>query len=150
MSEQKMVSGFVTGKVTEISGVETIGKYEKRHMVVEYRDGEYTGQLALEFFGRNVPKAEGVSVGDSVTVHYNSKSRKSGSRWFSAHDAWKVDTIRRSSAPSGSGPYPPRQQTMPASSPQHTTRRAPPAQGPSHQDDSRPEPPPFDDSDLPF
>lgn len=111
MSDAKMVSGFVTGKVTEVGGMETIGgKYDKRQIVVEYTDGNFTGSLALEFFGRNAPKADGISVGDRVTVHYNSKSRKSGARWFNTHDAWRVERAggeQRRSEPQRRAPAPP-------------------------------------------
>lgn len=93
--QPKMASGKVTGEVIDVTD-ETVGAkgHRKVTIAIAFEDGKFPREIAVEFFGKNAEKTEGVRVGDAVTAFYDSKSRKSGTRWFSSHDGWKVDMIR--------------------------------------------------------
>ena len=108
MSE-KMGSAKVTGRVIEVGKVETVGAKAHPKQIIALRfdeQSEYPREIAVEFFGKNVAKVGNVSVGDTITVSYDSKSRKSGDRWFSSHDGWRVETASNTRPGRNDGPPP--------------------------------------------
>lgn len=77
------------------SGTTAAGKeWRKQDVCIEWGD-KYKNQLCVTFFGDKMSMLEKLSVGDAVTVEYNTNSRsytKDGKTgWFTSANGFKID-----------------------------------------------------------
>jgi len=77
----------ITGKVKFIGEIEIFKSgFQKRLLVVENADGDYTNQYGCEAFKDNVNRFDGLSVGQEVTVtvfdNTVGKCHEYNGRWF--------------------------------------------------------------------
>ena len=93
------MDNIIKGKVTEImpvqSGVSGSGKeWSKQEFVVETME-QYPVTVAFTLFGDKMSLMENIIRAneniDTITVHYNLRSREYNGKWYHNVDAWKVD-----------------------------------------------------------
>lgn len=69
-------------------------EWRKQDCIIEWGD-KYKNQLCVTFFGDKMSQLEKLSVGDAVTVEYNTNSRsytKDGkTSWFTSANGFKID-----------------------------------------------------------
>lgn len=118
-----------TGKLHTIFETKHVSdKFTKREFVLELNDNPKYPQLVLfQLTGDRVSQLDGLNVGDVVRVEFSLRGRewRSGSgeiRYFNSLDVWKLEPVGKRQERSGGGS-------------QHV---------------APPEPPPIDDSDIPF
>jgi len=84
------------GTITQITPPQTFGSYTKRLVIIEWKERNYTTELALEFGGKCISKAEELNVGDEIEASFNIGSRESTKNpgtWFTAASAWDVKVL---------------------------------------------------------
>jgi hypothetical protein len=84
----------ITGTIKEIRPVEQVTEtFKKRTIVLTYQSGNYPETAAFELQKDRCELADSLNVGDSITVHFNPKSRhwEKGDRYFDTNVCWKIE-----------------------------------------------------------
>jgi hypothetical protein len=84
------------GTITQITNPQTFGSYTKRLVIIEWTERNYTTELALEFGGKCIGKADGLNVGDEIEASFNIGSRESTAKpgmWFTSAVGWAVEVL---------------------------------------------------------
>ena len=82
----------LTGKVKLIQDPQTFASgFEKREIVVTVEDGKYPQDINIEFVQKSVPKLEGITEGDTVTVTFDIRGREYNGRYFNNLVGWKIE-----------------------------------------------------------
>lgn len=86
----------VKGKVIELTKVESLqtakGELKKKAVVVEFKDGDYTKKIAIEFVNEKIEKIQNARVGDFIEIDYNVNSRKGNNGiWYTSATGWRVN-----------------------------------------------------------
>ena len=78
-SSLAMSNATIRGIVHLIEDTKTFGQkgFRKRTVVLEQNQGRFTNYIPLDFIGDACDSADGLSVGDDITVNY----RLSGRKW---------------------------------------------------------------------
>lgn len=86
----------VTGKVIDTKNKKGKSKAGKEWMsktvVVEYEDGQFKKNLAVELFGENNINNNPVRKGQTVTIDFSVESREYNGNWYTSANAWKIST----------------------------------------------------------
>jgi hypothetical protein len=89
---KKFGSTTETGTLHFIGETETNDKgFSKRVLVISEQNGEYTNYIAFELQKDRCAVADGLKVGDTVTVQLNIRSREWQGRWFTNLTCWKIE-----------------------------------------------------------
>ena len=114
----------LTGKITHVlpeqSGTSQRGPWRKQEYVIEI-PGEYPRQVCFMAWGDKIQEF-GIEEGQELTVHIDLQSREYNGRWYTDVKAWRVERAQADGGAGSGHPSPP----------------------------LGPEPPPFDDDDVPF
>lgn len=82
------------------SGTSKTGKdWQKLEFVIETNE-QFSKKIAFTLFGDKLSLLAGISIGESVDVHFNLESREFEGRWFHNINAWRIDTVASTSQPS--------------------------------------------------
>jgi hypothetical protein len=84
------------GIITQITPPQTFGSYTKRLVIIEWTERNYTTELALEFGGKCIGKADSLNVGDEIEASFNIGSRESTAKpgmWFTSAVGWAVEVL---------------------------------------------------------
>jgi hypothetical protein len=95
----------ITGVVHHIGPVETVGDkgFTKRLLVVR-TDQQYDNLIPVELKKDKTALADGLKVGQSVTVHVNVGGREYNGKFYSSITGWKIEAdqsapVAKQSAP---------------------------------------------------
>jgi len=100
----------ITGTVHLIGHVETVGDkgFTKRLLVVK-TDQQYDNLIPVELKKDKTALADGLRVGQSVTVHVNLGGREYSGKYYSSITGWKIEA----SAPPQNQSAPPQNVSAP-------------------------------------
>lgn len=66
-------------------------KFRTRELIIDTDNGQYSQLIKFEFINDQGGKLDTVTVGDTVTVHFNIRGRKSGDTYFNQLVGWKIE-----------------------------------------------------------
>ena len=69
---------------------ELSNNFRKREVVID-TGGEYPQMIKVEFLKDRISQLDGLSAGDSVTVHFDLRGREWNGKYFSNVVGWKLD-----------------------------------------------------------
>ena len=69
------------------------GQFLAPHLLdIEYEDGQFKKNLAVELFGENNINNNPVRKGQTVTIDFSVESREYNGNWYTSANAWKIST----------------------------------------------------------
>ena len=85
----------ITGRVKAVYETQAFPSgFQKRTFVIEYTDGEYTNELALDLLKDKVSMADKLSVGAEAKFFFNVRSNENSKKegqWFTNVTCWKFE-----------------------------------------------------------
>ena len=95
------MSYTLTGEIKLIQDAQTFSSgFTKREFVVTVQDGQYAQDINLECLQDKVSLLDGLTVGDTVTAHFNIRGREYNGRYFNNLACWKIE-VESASIPAG-------------------------------------------------
>jgi len=100
------ITGQVISVLEERSGTAAKGEWRQQDFILE-TSGEYPKKVCIGQWGDRIDEF-GVTVGETLTVHIDLKSREYNDRWYTDVTAWRIEkedqvVTGRDDAPGGSG-----------------------------------------------
>ena len=100
------ITGQVISVLEERSGTGAKGEWRQQDFILE-TSGEYPKKVCIGQWGDRIDEF-GVTVGETLTVHIDLKSREYNDRWYTDVTAWRIEkedqvVTGRDDAPGGSG-----------------------------------------------
>ena len=100
------ITGQVISVLEERSGTGAKGEWRQQDFILE-TSGEYPKKICIGQWGDRIDEF-GVTVGETLTVHIDLKSREYNDRWYTDVTAWRIEkedqvVTGRDGAPGGSG-----------------------------------------------
>lgn len=102
-------------KIINLLPIETIntawGDRQKQTIVLEEnKDSEYKGWIVVDMRGEKINLLKNSKVGDTITIHINSKVREYNGKFYNSITGWKVDLWKKPvqgdpRAPEAQAPY---------------------------------------------
>lgn len=90
----------VQGTVKEVGSTETFNSgSSKKSLVLTVKNGQYEDDLALDFWKDKVDLLNQVSIGDSVEVNFDVRSREYNGKYYTNCNGYKLNTLSSSPAP---------------------------------------------------
>jgi hypothetical protein len=89
------MSEEIVGYIKEIKDTEMFDSgFQKREFTIEAEDGSYKNDYTFELMKDRVSAADGIEIGDEVTVKFNlGRSREyNGRRYTNHHTAWAISS----------------------------------------------------------
>ncbi|MFK8052176.1 MAG: DUF3127 domain-containing protein [Woeseiaceae bacterium] len=81
--------GKIINALEEKSGTSSRGGWRKQEYVIEI-PGDYPKQVCFMVWGDKIDQFN-ISVGESLTVHFDLESREYNGRWYTDVKAWRVE-----------------------------------------------------------
>lgn len=90
MADQQ--SYTITGRVA-VKGMfkQITEKVRIRDLIIDTDCGQYSQLVKVEFFNDQGNKLDTLNPGDTVTVHFNIRGRKSGENYYNQLSGWKIE-----------------------------------------------------------
>ena len=86
------IKGIVKHKLAVASGTSNSGsEWSKQTLVVETTNGEYSDDIAVDFFGDKLDLITDLKQGQEVEVSLNLKSREYNGKWYTNVNGWKIE-----------------------------------------------------------
>ena len=83
------ITGEVISVLEEKSGTGQNGEWRKQDFILE-TVGQYPAQICIGQWGERIDEFE-VTVGETLTVHIDLKSREYNDRWYTDVTAWRIE-----------------------------------------------------------
>jgi len=82
------------GKIIKILEMQTgegqKGQWSKQEFVIE-TDGQYPQKVCFECWNTTIENLVKFKEGDTITVHFEPRSKEYNDRWYTTLNAWKLE-----------------------------------------------------------